>query len=161
MKKMILSLVALALVIGGTAQAQSPYEELLRQDLRTAKTAIVTEAMMLSAEEGEAFWPIYREYDLELAKIWDDRLALIQSYAENFEKMDDATADKIMKDAFKLGERRAKLRQNYYNKMKKEVGAIVAARFSQVDGVIQNLVDLQIASELPLVIRTAPEEGGR
>ena len=161
MKKMILCLVAVAMVIGGAAQAQSNYEELLRQDLRTAKTAVVTETMMLSTEEGDLFWPIYREYDLELAKIWDRRLALIQNYAENFENMDDATADAIMQDALKLREDRMKLRATYYKKMKKEVGAILAARFSQVDGVIQNIVDLQIASELPLVIRTAAEaEGG-
>ena len=160
MKKMILCLVAVAMVIGGAAQAQSNYEELLRQDLRTAKTAVVTETMMLSTEEGDLFWPIYREYDLELAKIWDRRLALIQNYAENFENMDDATADAIMQDALKLREDRMKLRAKYYKKMKKEVGAILAARFSQVDGVIQNIVDLQIASELPLVIRTAAEDEG-
>ena len=160
MKKMIFCLVAVAMVIGGAAQAQSNYEELLRQDLRTAKTAVVTETMMLSTEEGDLFWPIYREYDLELAKIWDRRLALIQNYAENFENMDDATADAIMQDALKLREDRMKLRTKYYKKMKKEVGAILAARFSQVDGVIQNIVDLQIASELPLVIRTAAEDEG-
>ena len=161
MKKMILCLVAIAMVFGGTAQAQSQYEELLRQDLRTAKTAIVTEAMQLSTEEGEKFWPVYREYEVELAKIWDRRLSLIQSYAENFESMDDATADKLMQDAMKVREDRMKLRAKYYKTMKKEVGAILAARFSQIDGVIQNIVDLQIAAELPLVIRTAPEgEGG-
>jgi hypothetical protein len=157
-KKMIFCLVAVAMVIGGAAQAQSNYEELLRQDLRTMKTQVVTEVMMLSTEEGDKFWPVYREYDLELSKIWDRRLALIQEYAENYESMDDAAADKIMQDAIKLREDRMKLRAQYYKKMKKEVGAILAARFSQVDGVIQNLVDLQIAAELPLVIRTAAED---
>jgi hypothetical protein len=160
-KKITVLLVAVALMLSGAAQAQSQYEELLRQDLRTMKTAIVTEAMMLTEEEGEAFWPIYRDYDNELAKHWDSRLALIQSYAEKFESMDDATADQLMKDAMKLRGQRMDLRNKYYKKMKKEVGAILAARFAQIDGVIQNIVDLQIASELPLVIRTAPEgEGG-
>lgn len=164
MKKIILCLVAAVVVLSGTtqAQAQGQYEELLRQDLRTMKTAIVTDGMMLSDEEGEAFWPVYREYDFELQKIWDARLAVITSYAESFDSMDDATADQIMKEAMKVSKARAELRTKYYKKMKKEVGAIVAARFSQIDGIIQNIVDLQIASELPLVIRTAPEaEDGR
>ena len=162
MKKIILCLVAAVVVLSGTtqAQAQGQYEELLRQDLRTMKTAIVTEGMMLSDEEGEAFWPIYREYDLELQKIWDARLAVITSYAESFDSMDDATADQIMKEAMKVSKARADLRTKYYKKMKKEVGAILAARFSQIDGIIQNIVDLQIAAELPLVIRTAPEDDG-
>ena len=162
MKKIILCLVAAVVVLSGTtqAQAQGQYEELLRQDLRTMKTAIVTDGMMLSDEEGEAFWPIYREYDLELQKIWDARLAVITSYAESFDSMDDATADQIMKEAMKVSKARADLRTKYYKKMKKEVGAILAARFSQIDGIIQNIVDLQIAAELPLVIRTAPEDDG-
>jgi hypothetical protein len=160
-KKLIVCLVAVAMLASATAQAQNQYEELLRQDIRAAKTEIVTEAMMLSSEEADAFWPVYREYELELATYWDARIALIEEYAQNYEKMDDATADAIMQKAMKLRKQREDLRQKYYKKMKKEVGAIVAARYAQVDNVLSSLVDLQISANLPLVIRTAAEgEGG-
>lgn len=155
MKRIILCLVAGVVLASSMATAQEQYVELLRQDLRAEKVAIVTAAMDLTSEQGDAFWPVYREYDNEIAKIWDERIALIKSYAEQYMSMDDATADQLAMQAIKLSERRMKLRSEYYKKMKKSVGAVVAGRFWQVDGVIQNLVDLQVMSELPLVEATA------
>src|SRR3982750_524852 len=48
--------------------------ELLRTDVRAQKVAILTELMDLSDTEDAVFWPIYREYAVELAKINDDRI---------------------------------------------------------------------------------------
>src|SRR5215204_918781 len=44
------------------------YAELLRSDVRARKVAIITEVMGFTDKEDAAFWPIYREYDLEMAK---------------------------------------------------------------------------------------------
>ena len=38
-------------------------------DVRTMKVAIITEVMGFTEEEDRAFWPIYREYDLEMSKL--------------------------------------------------------------------------------------------
>ena len=156
MKKIILGVIAMLVLLSPVAQAQDQYMELLRQDLRTLKTEVVTEGMMMTGEQSDAFWPVYREYQLEIDKIWDARIALIGQYAENFENMDDETADKIMKQAFDLRKKRAKAVEKNYKNMKKAVGAVLAARFAQIDGIIQNLIDLQVSSELPLVMHTAP-----
>ena len=50
------------------------YVELLRSDLRAQKVAIITEVMQFTEAEDAKFWPIYREYETELAKINDDRM---------------------------------------------------------------------------------------
>ncbi len=158
MKKIALAVLALTLLISANAQAQGEaYLELLRQDLRTQKTAVFTEAMMLDDAQGEIFWPIYREYDLELSKLGDTRIALIKKYAENYEAMDDDMADEIVKASFKLNKERASAREKYHKKMRKELGGVLAARFFQVDGLIQTLIDLQISSELPIIERTKAE----
>ena len=54
------------------------YAELLRSDLRAQKVAIITEVMEFTEAEDAKFWPVYREYETALAKINDDRLALIK-----------------------------------------------------------------------------------
>ncbi len=56
------------------------YSELLRSDVRFQKVAIITEIMQFTEDEDAKFWPIYREYEAALAKINDDRLALIKEY---------------------------------------------------------------------------------
>jgi hypothetical protein len=79
-------------VVGGILLSFAPaygqvdsYVELLRSDIRTEKQAILTQVMQFSDEQASVFWPIYREYDLELSKYADRRLALIKDYAANFE----------------------------------------------------------------------------
>lgn len=157
MKKIALAILALTILVSGSAQAQDDYMELLRQDLRTQKTAVFTEAMALDEAQGEVFWPIYREYDLELSTLGDQRIALIKKYAENYMQMDDAMADEIIKETIKLNKSRASAREKYYKQVRKALGGVMAARFWQVDGLIQDVIDLQIAAELPIVEHTKPE----
>ena len=70
----------------------SAYVELLRADVRGQKIAILTEVMEFTESEDAAFWPIYREYDLELARLNDERVSLIKEYADNYGSVTDATA---------------------------------------------------------------------
>ena len=62
------------------------YVELLRSDVRAQKVAFITELMEFTDAEDKAFWPIYREYDVELSKINDERVTGIEEYARNYDK---------------------------------------------------------------------------
>jgi hypothetical protein len=126
------------------------YRELLRADLRAQKIAIITEVMQFTEEEDAAFWPIYREYDVELTRINDDRLRLIEAYAAAFASLTDASADDIASRALELESRRTALKQRYYTRLKTAVPPKTAARFLQVENQLQLLIDLQVAAELPL-----------
>ena len=68
----------------------SAYAELLRSDVRAEKVAIITEVMGFTEAEDAAFWPIYREYDAEMAKLGDERVALIADYAKDYATLTDA-----------------------------------------------------------------------
>jgi len=136
--------------------AQDDFIELLRQDLKTQKVAVITETMNFTEAESNAFWPVYREYDFEATKLADERLAIIKDYAANFENMTDAKAKELIDRSIKNQENRLKLRKKYFKEFLKVLPAIKAARFAQVDNQISLLLDLQIAAELPLV--EAPEE---
>jgi hypothetical protein len=127
------------------------YVELLRSDLRTQKLAITATVMALSEEEDAKFWPIYREYETELAKINDDRIKNIKEYADNFDKVTDELADRLIRAALSLEDRRNALQLDVYNKLKAALSAKTAARFIQVENQILLLLDLQIASSLPIV----------
>ena len=127
------------------------YVELLRSDVRSQKVAILTEMMGFTEEEDQTFWPIYREYDVELSKISDDRLTLIQEYAKNYEQMTDAVADRIARGALDLEARRHALRLKYYERVKSALSPKTAARFLQVENQLLMIIDLQISAALPVV----------
>ena len=127
------------------------YAELLRSDVRAQKSAIITELMEFTESEDAKFWPVYREYEAELAKVNDDRLALIKEYAANYAKMTDDIADRLARGALDLEARRQDLKRRYYERFKSVLAPKTAARFLQVENQILLLLDLQIAASLPIV----------
>jgi hypothetical protein len=127
------------------------YVELLRSDIRTQKVAIITEMMQFSEDDDAKFWPIYREYEVELAKINDDRIALITEYAEAYRKLTNEMADSMVARALDLEARRNTLKAKYFERVKSVLPAVTAARFLQVENQLLLLLDLQIAAALPVV----------
>lgn len=157
------------LILTGSAQAQTAnstissedtreinlrsYVELLRSDMRSQTVAIITGMMQFTETEDQTFWPIYREFEVALAKINDDRIALIKEYASNYESLSDATADRLALGALELEARRNALKVTYYQRFKSALSPKTAARFLQVENQILLLLDLQIAAALPIVTR--------
>jgi hypothetical protein len=150
-KKLLLSLLLLAAPVVVAADDMDKYLEMLRSDLRTAKTTIHTEAVGLKGAEGDKFWPIQREYETELAKVQDERLKMIKQYAADYATMDDAKASALLNQALKLQDQRQALLKKYAGKISKAVSPVVAARYAQVEGFVQALVDVQVRGEVPLV----------
>ena len=156
-------LAMLAVTTGVSAQQPMPtaadtreanlraYVELLRADVRAQKVAFITELMEFSEAEDKAFWPIYRAYDAELSTINDERVTGIEEYTRNYGKLDDALADKLATKALELEGRRTALKQKYYDRFKTAMSATTAARFLQLENQLLLIVDLQIASSLPIV----------
>jgi hypothetical protein len=149
MKKLFVVLALL--LVAKTANAQEQYAELLMSDIRTQKVAVLTEAMALEEAQSEPFWQIYRDYDYELSAIVDQRIALIKDYAASFSTMTEEKAADLAKVSFQVEGDRAKLRQKYYKKFAKEISPLVGARWLMLERTINNLMDLQIAAEMPLI----------
>ena len=128
----------------------SAYAELLRSDVRAQKIAILTEVMGFTEAEDAAFWPIYREYDLEMSKLGDERVALIEEYARNYDKLTDEVADKLASRALDLEARRQAVKAKSYERVKAALSPRTALRFLQVEHQLQLLIDLQILASLPI-----------
>lgn len=134
-----------------TVLAQDKTFELMRQDLKTQKVAIMTASLPMTQAQADAFWPVYREYDLELSKLGDRRMAVLKKYADNFEKIDEKMADELVRESFKIATDRTDLLEKYYKKAAKAVGAVTAARFVQVENQMLTLLDAQVIDQVPLV----------
>lgn len=133
----------------------SKYIELLRSDVRQDKTEIMGALMQLSAEQAGRFWPIYDEYDKELTSLNKLRAANIQEYARSYDKMSDTKADELIQNALHYQQQRGDLLAKYYGRVKSSIGAVEAARFVQVENQLLLIIDLHIASSLPVVPKEA------
>lgn len=126
------------------------YVNLLRADVRQQKAEIMGAMMLLSAADAAKFWPIYDQYDKDLAKLNDQRVDTIKQYARDYSQMTDAEADELMQKSFAYQKQRNQLLANTYGKVKDALGGITAARFLQIEHQLLWIIDLQIASSLPI-----------
>jgi len=127
------------------------YIELLRSDVRQQKAEVMGSVMRLSAADAAKFWPIYSQYDAELNKLSDLRVANIQEYGRNYDQMTSEKADELVRNALAYRKQRSELLAKYYERVQQELGAITAARFIQVEDQLLLIIDLQIDSSLPIV----------
>jgi hypothetical protein len=127
------------------------YVDLLRKDVRQQKAEIMGAIMVLSADDAAKFWPIYSEYDVEQTKLNDQRVENIKEYARTYNEMTDEKADELIRKSLSYQKQRAELLAKTYDRLKQAVGAITAARFAQVEHQLLLIIDLQIASSLPVV----------
>ena len=127
------------------------YIALLRSDLRAKKTGIIAESLLLTEKEAGDFWPIYKRYESDLTKHYDARLQLIKDYTNNYDKMSDAKAREFSERAFALEEQRVRLKRDYFKQLGKVLPGRTLARFFMLERRIDLLVDIKIASEIPII----------
>lgn len=127
------------------------YVELLRSDVRARKVAILTELMAFTPAEDRVFWPIYREYDVELSALNDEKVRGIEEFSASYKTLDDAMADSLAVRALDIEARRTALKQKYHARIKAALSPKLAARFLQIENQILMIIDLQIAASLPII----------
>jgi hypothetical protein len=125
--------------------------QLLRQDLRSQKKQIIAANMPLTDVEATKFWPVYDQYTSALTKIGDDRTALIKEYAQSYDTMTDAQAKSLIKLWAATDEQAVQLRMQYIPKFEQVLPGKKAVLFFQLDRRIGLLIDLQLASMIPMV----------
>jgi 1-aminocyclopropane-1-carboxylate deaminase/D-cysteine desulfhydrase-like pyridoxal-dependent ACC family enzyme len=125
--------------------------QMLRQDLRSQKKQIIAANMGLTDAEAVKFWPLYDQYTAETIKLNDTRYNIIKQYAQSYDTMTDAQADSLVKQSNALDESFVQLRGKYIPQFRKILPAKKTALFFQLDRRIGLLIDLQLASMVPLV----------
>jgi hypothetical protein len=167
MRRLIVGCFALILIVAaqGAARAQTQTATgvevekdlaLLRRNLRSEKKQIIAMNLSLTDAEATKFWPLYDQYAAEMSKHYDDFYAVIKEYAANQKTLTDAQALDMIKRWSAIQVDVAKTRQKHVDLIEKAIPGRKAALFFQVDRRLYALMDLQVASEIPLVIQQQP-----
>ena len=123
---------------------------MLRSDLRSTRKQVVAANMKLSDTEAEKFWPTYDQYVAELVKINGAKYDLIKEYMQSG-NMTEEQADTLSKRWLAVDESVVQLRLKYIPIFRKALSAKGTAMFFQIDRRVQMMIDLQLASSLPLI----------
>ena len=107
--------------------------------------------MTIKEENKTAFWEIYATHEVSSDKMIDLRAKNINKFADNYDKLTDEIAGEIAATYFEIESGTLKNEKTTFKKMKKIIGETQAARFLQIMNQVQLLIDVQIASEIPLI----------
>lgn len=150
--KTVLLVIGMMMVMNSAfSQSFDDYMEVVRDILNTEKKAVVAETMTLSEAETGPFWALYNEYNSELYKVHTERVNIIKDFAANYESMTDEKADALVNRSLAYQTKLLKLNKSYYKKFKKILPATKAALYFQIENKINDLVNAELATEIPLV----------
>jgi len=126
---------------------------LLRRDLRSEKKKLIAMNVPLTDVEATKFWPVYDAYAADMTKHYDQFYGIIKEYAANQKTLTDEHAIDMIKRWSAVQVQLAQTRQKYVPLVGKVITGKKAALFFQIDRRLYELMDLQVATEVPLVIQ--------
>ena len=137
----------------GTAAAGKAHSslELTRSVIQTQRQAIISNALELTGDESESFWPLFREYQTERAKISDRRVKILLNYAAHYPNVTTDEAKGMIDGYFEILSDDLKLRRRYLSRFRKILPEIKVTRFYQIENKLDAAISMELAQSIPLV----------
>lgn len=156
MKRYSILLFALLFTTAASAQSSGAVDQQQVDDLRalvqTEREQAIRDALRLTEEEAERFWPIWERYDGELNEVRDRRVAMIVRYLEAFSASDvDAELARDMLDEFfDIESDMLRIRKRYIRRFQAVIPAMKVTRFYHLENNLDAEVDAELAATMPL-----------
>ena len=129
--------------------------DLFRKDVRSQKKQIIASNLQLTDQEAVKFWPLYDQYTADLVKINDAKYAAIKEYAASYSSMTDDQAMDLVRKMLDVDRSVAELRLRYTPMFNNVIPGRKTAVFFQLDRRLVMLIDLQLASQIPMILMSA------
>jgi len=126
---------------------------LIRRDIRADKKQIIAANVSLTETEATKFWPVYDQYVADMTKHNDEFYSLIKDYAANQKVITDAQAATMIKRWAEIQIGQAQTRQKFIPLFEKVIPARKVALFFQIDRRLYALLDMQVSSQIPLIVQ--------
>lgn len=136
------------------AGAHQPVDlQRFKEALTDARRKLFAASMSnLSAEQLQAFWGIYADYEKEKDAITSNRLDLAKKYVDAFGSatgLADADIAEIVTEMGALQHKNIDLRLKYFETYRTKIDAKTAGRFALVDDYITTAMRLDLLDQVP------------
>jgi hypothetical protein len=153
MMKIAATALGLALVAGFAvpAKAQAVKDiELTRAHIQKARQAIIADAMKLTDDESLAFWPAYRDYRLDMARLGDRLVKVITEFVKADAALNDEQANRLMLEYLDIKAKDVSVKKKYVGVFRKLLPAPKVTRFFQLENKLDAVVNYELAATIPL-----------
>jgi GTPase Era involved in 16S rRNA processing len=127
--------------------------QILLDKVKADKKLLVAANMDLTESEAKGFWPIYEQYQKDLATI-NERIAnLIETYAADYRSntLTDEKAKPLITELVTIQHIDGALQESYAPKLSKVLPAKKVLRYLQIESKIRALLKYELAKNIPIV----------
>jgi len=109
--------------------------------------------MDLTESEAKGFWPVYEEYQKDLATIYQRIGKLVESYAADYRAgtLTEEKAKTLVDEMVAVEHTDGALMQSYVPKLSKVLPPKKVARYLQIENKIRAAVKYELAANIPIV----------
>ena len=125
--------------------------QLVREKIKTDKKLFIAQNMNLTESEAKVFWPVYENYQKNLAKLVDKTVKLVENYAANYQTMTEEAANELINGYLAIEGERVALMKSFLPKFRKVLPEKKVARYYQLENKIDAVVNYGLARQIPLV----------
>ena len=149
----IVLVAVLAVFIVSSMAQEKPADnmQIVREKIKTDKKLFIAENMNLTESEAKVFWPVYENYQKDLAKLVDKTVKLVENYAANYQTMTEEAAKELINGYLAIEGERVTLMKSFLPKFRKVLPEKKVARYYQLENKIDAVVNYELARQIPLV----------
>jgi len=136
--KKLLVIAALLVSAAGFAQSNKEDVDFIQSIFGKEKKVIVADFIQLEGAQKR------KQYGQQ-------RISLLERYANSYMTLDDATTDKLVNEMMTLSVNNDKLIKTYYAKIKKASGIKSAAQFVQIESYFLSVIRASILENIPMI----------
>lgn len=126
--------------------------EVSRAMIQAERRAIVSMNLELTDAESQAFWPVYDEYWVQMKKVRDREVVLIEDFAKHYqyETLTNEKAEEMLKELLSILKDENKLKRKYVNRFMKVLPAKKVLRHFQIENKLDTIINMELAATIPL-----------
>lgn len=151
MKKLFMLFAVAIFATVGFAQDMASEVDMIRSMFGKEWKGLTGEALSLSTEEADKFWPVWDQYREDRKSISNERMRLIKDYGDNYSNITNDKAKELALGTLKNDAALNKLKSKYFKKMSKAVSPLRAAQFLQLENYLDNQVKAALSDALPFI----------
>jgi hypothetical protein len=111
----------------------------------------------LGKDEGDGFWPLFRDYRRDILKLQDQRAKVIAEYAETFRTMTGDRAKSMVESFLAADEGIVKVKRDYLKKFRKFLPETKVARVFLLDERANSAEAVMLLSKIPVAGEQPPQ----
>jgi len=132
-------------------RAQAATEvELTRAHIQKARQAIIAEAMTLTEDESLAFWPAYRDYRVDMARLGDRLVKVITEFVSAGAALNDEQSNRLLDEYMDIKAKEVSVKKKHVGIFRKILPAPKVTRFFQLENKLDAVVNYDLAASIPL-----------